>query len=185
MLDHRAIPGTPAAPLLTATGLSKRYGGLVALADYDLSLSSGAIHGVIGPNGAGKTTLFNLLSRMVTATSGTIAFEGRDITDTPAHEVARLGISRTFQNIRLFGDLTALDNVTIGVQAHLPGSFLPHAPEPGLLPSSRSRDRGEGPRAAGAASVSPPWRCDRRAASRMGISGASRSRARSRSSRGS
>ena len=125
MLDLRASPGPAAAPLLTVTGLSKRYGGLVALADYDLRLSSGAIHGIIGPNGAGKTTLFNLLSRMVTPTSGTITLEGRDITDTPAHEVARLGISRTFQNIRLFGDLTAIDNVKTGVQAHLPGSFVP------------------------------------------------------------
>jgi branched-chain amino acid transport system ATP-binding protein len=107
-------------PILSVTGLSKRFGGLVALADYDLRLAPGTIHGVIGPNGAGKTTLFNLLSRMVVATSGTIEFDGQDITHLPSHRVARLGITRTFQNIRLFDDLSVLDNVMVGVQAHHP-----------------------------------------------------------------
>jgi branched-chain amino acid transport system ATP-binding protein len=118
-----AAPPLAAPPLLVASGLSKRFGGLVALADYDLRLAAGTIHGVIGPNGAGKTTLFNLLSRMVAPTSGTIELEGRDITRLPAHRVARLGITRTFQNIRLFDDLSALDNVTVGVQAHHPESL--------------------------------------------------------------
>jgi branched-chain amino acid transport system ATP-binding protein len=112
--------------------LSKRYGGLVALADYDLHLAAGTIHGVIGPNGAGKTTLFNLLSRMVAPTTGTIELEGRDITRLPSHRVARMGITRTFQNIRLFDDLSVLDNVMVGVQAHHPESFV------AALTSSRS-----------------------------------------------
>jgi branched-chain amino acid transport system ATP-binding protein len=105
-------------PILSVTGLSKRFGGLVALADYGLRLAPGTIHGVIGPNGAGKTTLFNLLSRMVAPTTGTIEFDGQDITHLPADRVARMGITRTFQNIRLFDDLTVLDNVKVGVQAH-------------------------------------------------------------------
>jgi branched-chain amino acid transport system ATP-binding protein len=116
-----SVPVTSSlAPILSVSGLSKRFGGLVALADYDLQLPRGAIHGVIGPNGAGKTTLFNLLSRMVSATSGTIEFDGQDITHLPSHRVARLGITRTFQNIRLFDDLSVLDNVKVGVQAHHP-----------------------------------------------------------------
>jgi len=111
-------PGPP--PLLDVRGLSKRYSGLVALHDYSLDLARGSIHGVIGPNGAGKTTLFNLLSGMVRPTSGAIRLLGEDITDLPPHRVARLGIARTFQSIRLFGDMTVLDNVKVGVQRHVP-----------------------------------------------------------------
>lgn len=126
MLTPPANPARPAAaPLLAVTDLSKRYGGLVALADYHLRLERGAIHGIIGPNGAGKTTLFNLLSRMVAPSTGSIELDGQDITGLPAHLVSRMGISRTFQSIRLFGDLTVLDNVKVGVQAHHPGSFVP------------------------------------------------------------
>jgi branched-chain amino acid transport system ATP-binding protein len=119
-----AEPATQAQPILSVSGLSKRFGGLLALADYDLRLPAGTIHGVIGPNGAGKTTLFNLLSRMVAPTSGTIELEGRDITQLPSHRVARMGITRTFQNIRLFDDLSVLDNVKVGVQAHHSESFV-------------------------------------------------------------
>ncbi len=125
MLSSPAYLIAAGAPLLRASGLSKQFGGLVALADYDLSLAAGTIHGVIGPNGAGKTTLFNLLSRMVAPTTGTIEFQGQDITHVPAHRVARMGITRTFQNIRLFDDLSVLDNVKLGVQAHRPSGFLP------------------------------------------------------------
>ena len=118
-----APPAVQTTPILSVTGLSKRFGGLVALADYDLRLAAGTIHGVIGPNGAGKTTLFNLLSRMVAPTTGTIELDGRDITHLSADRVARMGITRTFQNIRLFDDLSALDNVKVGVQAHHPEHF--------------------------------------------------------------
>lgn len=123
MLSLPASPAASATPILAVTGLSKRFGGLVALADYDLRLEAGTIHGVIGPNGAGKTTLFNLLSRMVAPTTGTIEFDGQDITHLPSDRVARIGITRTFQNIRLFDDLTVLDNVKVGVQAHHPEHF--------------------------------------------------------------
>jgi branched-chain amino acid transport system ATP-binding protein len=98
----------PAATILEVRGLSKRYSGLLALSDYGVDLARGSIHGVIGPNGAGKTTLFNLLSGMVRPTSGTI--------HRPPHEVARLGIARTFQSIRLFGEMSAIDNVKVAVQ---------------------------------------------------------------------
>jgi branched-chain amino acid transport system ATP-binding protein len=132
-----ARPATQAQPILSVRGLSKRFGGLLALADYDLRLPAGTIHGVIGPNGAGKTTLFNLLSRMVAPTTGSIELDGQDITHLPSDRVARMGITRTFQNIRLFDDQTVLDNVKVGVQAHHTESFLA-----ALLsrPSFRSRE---------------------------------------------
>jgi branched-chain amino acid transport system ATP-binding protein len=122
---------SPAAPaiesetssLLEVGGLSKRYRGLVALSDYSLRLPAGAIHGVIGPNGAGKTTLFNLLSGMARPSSGWIRFTGMDTTRLPAHEVARLGIARTFQSIRLFDDMSVIDNVKVAIQRRLPASL--------------------------------------------------------------
>ena len=104
------------APILEAQGLSKSFRGLRALDDYHVAVAPGSIHGVIGPNGAGKTTLFHLLSGFLPSTSGTIRFEGRDVTRSPAYTVSRLGVGRTFQNIRLFGDLTVLENVLIALQ---------------------------------------------------------------------
>ena len=91
---------------------------------YDLQLAAGTIHGVIGPNGAGKTTLFNLLSGFLRPTNGTIGFRGVDITGAAAFRVARLGIARTFQNIRLFGDLPVVDNVKVGLQRNVRPSLL-------------------------------------------------------------
>ena len=102
--------------LMEVRGLSKSFRGLQALAGYSLDLAELTIHGIIGPNGAGKTTLFHLLSGFLRPSSGTIAFAGHDITGAPAYRVARLGIGRTFQNIRLFGDLSALENVMVGMQ---------------------------------------------------------------------
>ena len=119
-------------PLLEARGLSKSFRGLHALVDYDLSLPPLTIHGVIGPNGAGKTTLFHLLSGFMQPTSGSISFEGRDITGTRAFNVARLGVGRTFQNIRLFGELSVLDNVKVALQRRSKPSTL------GVLLSSSS-----------------------------------------------
>lgn len=102
--------------LLEVRGLSKSFRGLQALDGYSLDLRPLTIHGVIGPNGAGKTTLFHLLSGFLPPSSGTISFDGRDITGAPAYRVARLGIGRTFQNIRLFGDLSVLENVMVGMR---------------------------------------------------------------------
>jgi branched-chain amino acid transport system ATP-binding protein len=104
------------ARLLEVRGLSKSFRGLKALEDYSLDLQPLTIHGVIGPNGAGKTTLFHLLSGFLRPSSGTVRFDGEDITGSPAYRVARLGIGRTFQNIRLFGDLSVLDNVLVSIQ---------------------------------------------------------------------
>jgi branched-chain amino acid transport system ATP-binding protein len=111
-------------PLLDVRGLSRSFRGLEALADYDLQLAAGSIHGVIGPNGAGKTTLFNVLSGFLRPSRGTIRFAGSDIGGAPAYRVARLGIARTFQNIRLFGDLPVIDNVKVGLHRDVRRSLI-------------------------------------------------------------
>ena len=121
--DPAPDAATAKPPLLHVVGVSKRYAGLVALSDYSVTLPEGIIHGVIGPNGAGKTTLFNVLSGMVKPTSGTIHLRGVDIAHLPPDRVARLGIARTFQNIRLFDDMSVIDNVKVAVQAHHPASL--------------------------------------------------------------
>jgi branched-chain amino acid transport system ATP-binding protein len=126
-----------AIPMLDVRRLSKSFRGLHALVDYELRLAPLTIHGVIGPNGAGKTTLFHLLSGFLQPTSGTIAFEGRDITGSSAFKVARMGIGRTFQNIRLFGELSVLDNVKVALQRHSGRSTI------GALVSSPSFRRAE------------------------------------------
>ena len=99
---------------LEAAGLTKRFGGFHALRDVDLEVGAGAIHAVIGPNGAGKTTLFNLMTGVLAPDLGEIRFEGRALTRLRPHRRAALGIARTFQNIRLFGHMTALENVMLG-----------------------------------------------------------------------
>jgi branched-chain amino acid transport system ATP-binding protein len=112
-----AIPAPESTvPLLQVRDLSRSFGALRALDGYSLDLPGGTIHGVIGPNGAGKTTLFNVLAGFLRPTSGWIRFAGEDITGSPAWKVARLGIARTFQNIRLFGELSVADNVKVAVQ---------------------------------------------------------------------
>ena len=107
--------------LLKVRGLAKSFRGLRALDGYRLDLPPRAIYGVIGPNGAGKTTLFNLLTGFLKPTSGDVTFRGQDITHLAAPRIARLGIVRTFQNIRLFSQLTVADNVKVALQtAKLP-----------------------------------------------------------------
>jgi branched-chain amino acid transport system ATP-binding protein len=110
--------------ILEVEGLSKSFRGLKALSDYEVRLAGGTIHGVIGPNGAGKTTLFHVLSGFLRPSAGSIRFEGRELAGSPSYRIARLGIARTFQNIRLFGDQTVIDNVTIGLQANARRSLL-------------------------------------------------------------
>jgi branched-chain amino acid transport system ATP-binding protein len=109
--------------LLDVRGLSKSFRGLQALHSYDLRLPAGSIHGVIGPNGAGKTTLFHVLAGFLRASAGTIRFGEQEITGWPAYRISRLGMARTFQNIRLFGDLPVIDNVRVGLQANAPRSL--------------------------------------------------------------
>jgi len=100
--------------LLQAERITKRFGGVQALSEVSFSIRSGEIFGLIGPNGAGKTTLFNVLTGLYAPDAGAFLFGGRDLTGLKPHEVAAAGIARTFQNIRLFANLSALENVMIG-----------------------------------------------------------------------
>ena len=100
--------------LVRADGIGKRFGGVQALGAVGFSINAGEVYGLIGPNGAGKTTLFNVLTGIYTPDAGQFQFAGRDITGLKPHEVAAAGIARTFQNIRLFANLSALENVMIG-----------------------------------------------------------------------
>jgi len=100
--------------IIEATGLSMRFGGVVAVDNYSLSLGADDLTGLIGPNGAGKTTAFNLLTGVLRPTGGTISVDGRDMTGQRPHKLARAGLARTFQNIRLFADLSVLENVMCG-----------------------------------------------------------------------
>lgn len=99
---------------LSVTGVNKRFGGLQALSDVGLKIREGEIYGLIGPNGAGKTTFFNVITGLYTPDSGEFKLDGTDYTPTAVHEVAKAGIARTFQNIRLFGEMTVLENVMVG-----------------------------------------------------------------------
>jgi branched-chain amino acid transport system ATP-binding protein len=109
--------------LLETSGLTRRYSGLVAVDHVTLGVAQGGIHAVIGPNGAGKTTLFNLLSGVVPPTEGAIHLDGTDITALPAHGRAGLGMTRTFQNIRIFAAMTVLENVLTGLHARIDSSL--------------------------------------------------------------
>jgi branched-chain amino acid transport system ATP-binding protein len=100
--------------LFAATGISKRFGGLTALNEVSISVRRGEIFGLIGPNGAGKTTLFNVLTGIYAPDAGSLVFDGRPVDGSKPHHVAQHGIARTFQNIRLFGGMTALENVMVG-----------------------------------------------------------------------
>lgn len=111
-------------PLLKLTTLGKRFGGIHAVTDVSLDITKGEICSVIGPNGAGKTTLFNLISRLLSVTNGTIEFDGQDITRLPAHRLAGLGIARTFQNLAILKHETVVDNILIGMHAHMRSNVL-------------------------------------------------------------
>ena len=109
-----AAPLPAAAPILSVEGITKRFGGLTALSGVGFAIAKGEIYGLIGPNGAGKTTLFNVLTGLYRQDEGTFAFEGKTLGNVTPDRIARLGIARTFQNIRLFANLSALENVMIG-----------------------------------------------------------------------
>ena len=100
--------------ILVALRVTKRFGGLVAVNEVDFDIPRGAIVSLIGPNGAGKTTFFNVVAGLFRPTSGSVTFEGERIDQRPPHRITHLGISRTFQNIRLFQNMTALENVMVG-----------------------------------------------------------------------
>ena len=100
--------------ILKVANVSKRFGGLQALSDVGITIERGQVYGLIGPNGAGKTTFFNVLTGLYTPDSGSFELAGKPYTPTAVHEVAKAGIARTFQNIRLFAEMTALENVMVG-----------------------------------------------------------------------
>jgi branched-chain amino acid transport system ATP-binding protein len=110
--------------LLVASRVRKEFGGLLAVNDLDFTIPQRSIVSLIGPNGAGKTTFFNMLTGLYKATSGTIVFDGHDMTTRPPHAITKAGIGRTFQNIRLFPQMTALENVLVGMHTRLKGGIL-------------------------------------------------------------
>jgi branched-chain amino acid transport system ATP-binding protein len=105
-------------PVLTIKGLTKFFGGLCAVKSFDLALQSGDLAGLIGPNGAGKTTVFNMITGLYKPSGGEITFEEESVVGLEPFEITRMGIGRTFQNIRLFGNLSVLDNVRIAYHSH-------------------------------------------------------------------
>lgn len=107
-------PQANGAMLLSVAGVSKRFGGVQALSEVGLNIPPGQVHGLIGPNGAGKTTFFNVITGLVPADRGRFELGGRAYKPSAVHKVAQAGIARTFQNIRLFADMSALDNVRVG-----------------------------------------------------------------------
>jgi len=109
-----------AAPILELAGVTKRFGGLTAVSDVSFTVPAGELLGIIGPNGAGKTTLFNVISGYYRPEAGRIVFAGRDVTGLAPHEICRLGLTRTFQLVKPFGNLSVIDNVMIGALTRLP-----------------------------------------------------------------
>ncbi len=132
--------------LLESQGLTRRFGGLVAVDVVSFGVQEGEIFGLIGPNGAGKTTLFNLMTGLIPPSAGRLIYKGEDITNRRPYQIAQLGIARTFQNIRLFGTLSALENVMIARHLHtkagvLQGVFgLPPAPHEEKITHRRAHD---------------------------------------------
>ena len=114
-----------ATTLLQTVLLRKEFGGLVAVDDVDFTVPEGSIVSLIGPNGAGKTTFFNMLTGVYKPTSGQVVFADEDLTGRPPHVYTERGIGRTFQNIRLFQNMTALENVLVGMHTRLSGRLLP------------------------------------------------------------
>ena len=110
-------------PILEVTNIRKDFGGLMAVSDVNFNVSTGQIKAIIGPNGSGKTTILNLISGTLPLRSGTLRFRGNLISGLKSHVIASLGISRTFQIVRLFKDLTVLDNVMVGCQRWSPARF--------------------------------------------------------------
>ncbi|MBR9971081.1 ABC transporter ATP-binding protein [Magnetospirillum sulfuroxidans] len=124
--------------LLTVEALSKEFGGVHAVQDLSFAVEAGAIHSIIGPNGAGKTTLFNLITGLYAPSSGRVRLDGRDITGLRPDHLAALGMSRTFQNLQIFFNMTAMENVMVGAHLQLDRRFWPSLLR---LPGMVRRDR--------------------------------------------
>jgi branched-chain amino acid transport system ATP-binding protein len=110
--------------LLAADEVRKEFGGLLAVNDLTFTIPNRSIVSLIGPNGAGKTTFFNTLTGLYKVTAGRIVFDGQDVTNKPPHAITKLGVGRTFQNIRLFPQMTAIENVLVGMHSRLRGGIL-------------------------------------------------------------
>ena len=127
-----------ASALLAVQGLTIRFGGVTALEDVSFQVARGTICGLIGPNGAGKTTLFNCISRLYDPEAGSITFDGRPLASVARHELASLGVARTFQDLALFSTMTVRENVCVGAHAMARGGFLANALS---LPLARREER--------------------------------------------
>ncbi|HEX8119816.1 MAG TPA: ABC transporter ATP-binding protein [Solirubrobacteraceae bacterium] len=117
-------PGPDGAPILAATNISKIFGGLTAVGDVTFSIPRKSIVSIIGPNGAGKTTFFNILTGLYKPTIGSVTFDGKDITGGRPDKIMAMGVARTFQNIRLFGTMSAVENVMVGQHARMKGGLF-------------------------------------------------------------
>jgi branched-chain amino acid transport system ATP-binding protein len=127
--------------LLEARGATKRFGGLIAVNGLDFSMEPGSIVSVIGPNGAGKTTFFNCIAGFYRIDEGTITFDGHPINNLPPDKIAHLGISRTYQNIRLFANMTTMENVLVGLHHHMHASWIAAVLRtPGTMREERAAD---------------------------------------------
>jgi ABC-type branched-subunit amino acid transport system ATPase component/ABC-type branched-subunit amino acid transport system permease subunit len=126
-------------PLLEVSGVGVTFGGLAALSNVSFTVSPGEIKGLIGPNGAGKTSMFNVLTRVYQPTSGSVVFNGQELLQVKAHEIVKLGLSRTFQNVEMFGSMTVLENVLVGMHHSLQASLL----SSGLALGSQQREERE------------------------------------------
>ena len=166
--DADAANGTGRRPLLETRGLSVDFGGLHALDELDFEVHSGEIVSVIGPNGAGKTTLFNAITATVERSAGDILFEGTSLLGLDPNRVTARGIARTFQNVRLFANMTVLENVMVSqhcrTHQHALRRTVPHARRSGVRrPRSASGPRkssaSSGPGSSATASTSPPSPC--------------------------
>ena len=110
--------------ILSLNGLTMIFGGLIAVNDFNFQLQDGDLAGLIGPNGAGKTTIFNMITGQYVPTKGKVVFINQELNELPPHTITSLGIARTFQNIRLFGNLSVLDNVLVSFQKELKKTFF-------------------------------------------------------------
>ena len=128
--------------LLSVENISVRFGGIVALDQLSFTIDPGQLCALIGPNGAGKTTLFNIVSRIYDPTEGHVRFDGTDLLDKGAHEIASLGITRTFQNLALFPGLSVLENVMVGAHSDSKGGFLASPFRIPPVPGEEKRLRG-------------------------------------------
>jgi branched-chain amino acid transport system ATP-binding protein len=127
MSETQVAPAPPPSTtddVLVATDVRKEFGGLIAVNDVTFTVPRGKVISLIGPNGAGKTTFFNMLTGVYTPTSGQILFLGEDVTGKPPHAITERGIGRTFQNIRLFQNMTALENVLVGMHARMKANLF-------------------------------------------------------------